>query len=478
MKPKLRIADLLCGAGGTSSGAVKAGRAAGYEVELRGLNHWERACATHRLNFPEMPPPLCASVNNVNPLDVYGRGELDVLFASPECTSHSNARGGVPMDNQSRATPWCVIRWAEKVRPPVIYVENVREFRQWGPLDAKGKPIKHLKGETFKAWVGCLRSLGYTVDARMLCAADYGAPTERYRLFVQAVCDGENILWPERELSENGAGGLPAWRTARNDVIDWKLKGRWLDEMPPKARYGGLPLSPKTLARIYAGLRKFAFQRFPVQPYIVTIDHQSSSVPGQSVDRPLSVMTTEARHCLVEPFLVDLKGTSEVQLNASARSIDGPLSTIQANGTHHSILEPYLIPVAHGGGEDRARSVDKPLPVVCGNRGDVALIVPSLEPFMVKYNRAAPPVSVDKPLPTLSTKERLALVMPEVVIDGQRLRIRMRWRMLQPHELKRGMSFPESYQFTGNKSEVVKQIGNAVAPEQARALLECRLKAA
>lgn len=137
------VTDLFCGAGGTSTGLIEAGEEQGLKVRLTAVNHWKTAVATHKLNHPTARH-LCASVDNLNPTDYYEEDKLDILWASPECTHHSIARGGKPMNDQSRATAMCVIRWAEKLRPKVILVENVKEFLSWGPIGTNGKPIQPL----------------------------------------------------------------------------------------------------------------------------------------------------------------------------------------------------------------------------------------------------------------------------------------------------------------------------------------------
>lgn len=139
------IADLFCGAGGTSAGAVEAIEAMGRQAELTAINHWDVAVATHTANHPTARH-LCAGVDSVNPRDLYKEDELDLLWASPECTHHSIARGGRPMSDQSRATAWCVVRWAEALRPPVILIENVPEFQSWGPIGSRGRPLASRKG--------------------------------------------------------------------------------------------------------------------------------------------------------------------------------------------------------------------------------------------------------------------------------------------------------------------------------------------
>ena len=145
------LADLFCGAGGTSAGAIRALDALGKKSRLTAVNHWDVAVATHSANHPDARH-LCASLDSLNPRDLYNPGQLDMLWASPECTNHSTARpGNKPINDQSRATAWCVSRWAEALLPEVILVENVPQFKNWGPLTAKGRPNKRRKGETFNA---------------------------------------------------------------------------------------------------------------------------------------------------------------------------------------------------------------------------------------------------------------------------------------------------------------------------------------
>jgi DNA (cytosine-5)-methyltransferase 1 len=210
-----------------------------------------------------------------------------------------------------------------------------------------------------------------------------------------------------------------------------------------------------------------------VQPFIVAWDHTSGGAGAgiSSVDDPLSTVVTKARHGIAIPFLVELRGTNERQLEGSARSLDDPCGTITTSGAHHALVLPFLIKTANGmsrGNEDsRVRSLDDPMPTVCGNRGDVALI----EPFLVSYYGTGGPRSLDDPLDTVTTKDRLGLVMPEIIINGDRYLLDIHFRMLQPHELGLANGFPKGYIFTGTKTDQVKQIGNAVPRRLARALV-------
>lgn len=413
MTRSISIADLFCGAGGTSTGALQAARELGFRPTLTAVNHWPIAVATHESNHPDCRH-VCASVDSINPRHLYPEGKLDILWASPECTHHSRARGGKPMSDQSRASGHCVTRWAEALRPDVILVENVKEFVEWGPLGADGKPLKSMRGATFRAWIGMLESLGYRVDHRVLCAADYGDPTTRERLFVQAVRGRRRIAWPSPTHRPSGGsdlfGGSKPWRSAR-EIIDWSLPSRSIFE---RSR----PLAENTLARIWDGLR-----RFGIGPSLVCMEHGGRVV---SVDRPMPTVTT-------------------------------------ARGGAIGVAEPCLLPQQS---EGRLRPVSEPVPTV-STSGAIALV----EPFLVEYYGTGGARRVTEPLGTVTTKPRFGLAMPEVVHHGQRYLLDVRFRMLQPHELAGAQGFPSGYRFTGTKTEVVKQIGNAVPCGLAKAIV-------
>lgn len=535
----LRIADLFAGAGGTSTGALEAARALGYAPKLTAVNHWPVAVETHTLNHPD-ERHLCTGVDTVDPRSLFAEGELDLLWASPECQHHSNARGGRPVSDQSRSTAWCVPRWTEALRPTTILVENVKEFANWGPLDRKGRPLKSRCGDIFRAWMGAIEALGYKISQRVLCAADYGEAQSRERLFIQAVRRGSRrIVWPDpthtRSSEPDLFARMPRWRSARDHVIDWSLQGQWLDEMKPKERYGGLPLSPNTLRRIHRGFFRYGpraylapnfGERAGQQPRTHCLDEPLPAVTGhgagaliepfilapegihrgnapRSVDQPLQTVTAaRGGGRLIEPFLVELRGTTPGHLDRTARSLDEPIGAIAAQGGHFALAEPFLMHTNHSGG-DRTRSLDEPVPTICGTRGELAMIQPAilpqqsdgrlrpvsepistvaaagaislLEPFLIEYYGTGGAASVDEPLSTVTTRDRYALVCPQVMIAGRRYRVRFRYRMLQPHELARAQGFPDDYQFCGNKTERTRQIGNAVSRRTARALVAAAL---
>lgn len=412
----LHCADLFCGAGGTTSGLLLAAERRRLPVELLAINHWQTAIDTHLLNHPSVRH-LCETLDSVDPRKVIPGGRLDLLCASPECTHHSRARGGKPCSDQSRATAWHVLRWADALRVDSVLVENVPEFEDWGPLTGKGKPIASKRGTIFRAWVAGLEALGYRVEWRVLNAADYGDATKRHRLFVQARRAGA-IRWPEATHAGH-------WRPARA-IIDWSQKGRSI--------FGRKrPLAPNTLRRIESGLRKFCDDGV-ARAFLMHLTHGRDAGRCHSVDQPVPTITGAHRGemALIQPFLISLRGTSPRQLEATAGSLDEPLPTISAGGIHAGLVQPFL----------------------------------------TKYYGTGAAVPVTEPLDTLTTKPRFGLVEP--IASGHKLDIL--FRMLQPEELAGAMGFPTGYQFTGTKEQRIRQIGNAVPVQTAAALCGCLIE--
>jgi len=418
----IRVADLFCGAGGETTGIVQAAAAAGLRVELAAVNHWQIAIDTHHLNYPEARA-YCQDLATLNPLDVFGtRDRVDLLWASPECTHHSNARGGRPRSEQGRASAWLILKWLSELYVRRVILENVSEFLQWGPLGADGKPLKSRRGETFKAFIAALQSMGYKVEWRLLCAADYGDPTTRTRLFVQAARGGARVVWPEPSHAK--APGLFAtqpWRCAR-EIIDWSIPGQSIFDRKR-------PLAPATMQRIAAGIRRYWGEW--AQPFLTAIDHTGSGLDrAYTLDDPLRTITTENRFALVQPFLVPHYGEREGQ-EPRTHAIGEPVPAIRSrNG--HGLVRPFIVPYYGTGVADR----------------------------------------VDYPLASVTGKDRFALV------NGEPVALDITFRMLQPHELAAAQGFPDTYQFAGNKGDQVKQIGNAVPVNTSRALALSALGAA
>jgi DNA (cytosine-5)-methyltransferase 1 len=407
MTKRLQAVDLFCGAGGSTLGAVMSGR---VDVRLA-VNHWRIAIYSHQDNHPDTEH-LCAKIDHVDPRHDPAVPDFDLLLASPECTHFSVARGARPVQEQKRATPWHVAIWAEARRPKWIVVENVREFRDWGPIGKRGKPLKSKKGVTFRAWVNVLESLGYQVDHQILNAADFGEATQRKRLFVIARRGNsrKDIPWPEPSHAGNFR---PAY-----EIIDWSR--------PCPSIFGrSRPLADKTLRRIEIGLRRFV---------------------GEAA----------------EPFIVKMRGTSTVA------SMSEPLPTVTAGGTHLAIATPFIMDVNHGGSDARCYPVDRPLNTITTKRGQ-SLVVP----FLTKYYGTGTAVPVTEPLDTVTTKPRFGLAIATLQNTMRELGVAdVGFRMLDIDELAMAMGFPRGYILHGNKAEQIRQVGNAVCPRVMKAICE------
>jgi DNA (cytosine-5)-methyltransferase 1 len=455
-KMLIQAVDLFAGAGGTSTGLIQACKALRYELHLTAINHWDVAISTHEMNHPGVDH-LCQNLNNVNPLQVVPGGYLDLLVASPECTHHSIARGGKPMDEQSRAGADFVCIWAEKLYIENILIENVKEFMTWGPLDKNRRPIPRLKGQLFLNFIERLKALDYNVEYRVINSANYGDATTRERLFILARKSHKVVKWPEPTHSKEGDLGFLAqtkkWRPAR-EIIDWEIKSRSIFDRKK-------PLSENTMRRIKKGLEKFGGQPF-LSEY-----HGASYEGGErvrSVNKPMPTIATCNQFGLCQPFIIS---TAWGQTNRSiARSIDDPIPTIVAQNNSLHLCQPYIVKMY---GTANASSINQPLPTIVGGGGHLYLA----EPFLVNYNGTGVAHSVEEPLPTITSKDRFGLVMP--LADGREAIFDVLFRMLTPKELAAAMSFPPDYKFTGGRDSQVKQIGNAVAVRTAKALCSALL---
>lgn len=560
------VVDNFAGGGGASSGVE---RAIGRSPDIA-INHDAEAIAMHMANHPTTVH-YRENIWQVDPVAACQGRPVGLVWCSPDCKHFSKAKGTTPRDQKIRGLAWTAVRWAQKVRPRIICMENVEEFATWGPLHRThiekcrptkkktktgttlacsteactyGLPIKDRKGETFRAFVRKLEKLGYRVEWKLLRACDFGAPTSRRRFFLIARCDGREITWPQPSHGPEGSGLLP-YRTAA-ECIDWSVEAPSIFDREKKH-------ADKTLARIARGIRKF-------------------------------VLTA------AKPFIVTMRGTDASHVDSSSTSADEPLRTISAGGTHHAVVTPYLVPTAHGekGGIPRCNGADEPLRTICGNRGDQALVVPYLvhrsngerpvkidddgtvhpgqapriydikQPlgtvmaqgqkhalvsallikhnggnndkagsagqsldrpcdtitardakslavatlakltdeelvkrarkvaaFLVRYNGKGEPESLEKPLGTLTTRDRYGLVTVE--IDGETYAIvDIGMRMLTPSELFAAQGFDPSYDITAEKvlgepltkTAQVKMCGNSVPPPMSEAIVRAQFKPA
>jgi len=286
------IVDLFAGGGGASAGIAAA---LGRHPDIA-VNHDATAIAVHAANHPGTHHE-CASVWHVEPRAACAGRPVGLLWASPDCRHFSRAAGGRPRLKSVRSLPGVVLTWANRVRPRVIVVENVREFLGWGPLLDDGTPCPDRIGRSFNVWVGRLRGLGYRVQWRELCAADFGVPTTRTRLFVAARCDNAPIAWPQPTHRRGGGLLERAWRGAA-EIIDWSLPVPSIFSRPR-------PLAEATLRRIAMGMQRFVLGQ--AQPFIIPVTHACASNRARGLDQPLPTITTAQRgeHALVTAALSD-----------------------------------------------------------------------------------------------------------------------------------------------------------------------------
>lgn len=433
--------DLFCGYGGSSEGHRRAlGR--GPDVAI---NHAPSAIRNHAANFTSTLH-LQSDVYAVDPRSVARGRRVDLLTASPDCGHYSRARGGKPRDSRIRDLGWVVVEWAREVRPRRIIVENVPEYRTWGPLHPEGhpnagQPDPERAGETWRAWVAALILCGYVVDWRELAACDYGAPTTRRRLFVQARCDGLPIRWPE---PTHGPGRAHPWRTAA-ECIDWSDLGVSIFGRPH-------PLAEATERRIAEGLRRYVIES--PDPFLLARDG--------GVVAPLLVQSGYGERRAQRPRALD---------------IGAPLGTVVAGGAKHALASAWLVKNYSG---VIGHSPARPLGAVT-TIDHHGLATAAFEPvpdhreacaaFIVKYyGQGSQWSDVREPMHTIVTKARMGLVV--IDLDGVPYElVDIRYRMLQPDELARAQGFGPDYRWTGTKAERIAGIGHSVCPDVMAALI-------
>ncbi|TSD89085.1 DNA methyltransferase [Mycobacterium sp. KBS0706] len=400
--PKLRkkmVADLFCGAGGTSTGAKKAFQLAGLEMILTCVNHWPIAIETHQRNHPEARH-YCTDLESAKPEVLVPEGYLDLLLASPTCTFHSRARGGKPVNDQQRMDPWIIVRWCTTLRVRRLLIENVPEFVDWGPCDLKtGRPIPSRKGEYFRAWLKALRAVGMRMDWRIENCADHGDATTRSRFFAMGRSDGRRIRWPQPSHAPASRAvllGLKPWRSAR-EIIDWSDKGRCVFER-------AVPLRPNTLRRTRIGAERFFGPLAPA--YMAALDVEIERSIARWGDKAVKVERGPAAGAAghAGPCLVELRGTG------TAQPVDAPIPSLTSQGTHLALAMPFLVPQfgERPGQAPRTHAIDAPLPTVTSH-GAGALA----EPFLVPKSSAPPVRPADEPLPTMTNHGKPAVVSAE-----------------------------------------------------------------
>lgn len=500
------VVDLFAGGGGASTGIEAA---IGRPVDIA-VNHNPEAIAMHEANHPQTTH-YCESVWDVCPHEVTQGRPVALLHASPDCTHFSQAKGGQPRDRAIRSLSWVVHRWAGKVRPKVITLENVEQILNWSPLVAKrcpdtGRvlktcgtvaavgervpvgeqflvPDKQRKGHNWRHFVEGLRRMGYAVQWRKIIAADFGAPTTRERLFLVARCDGLPIVWPEATHHRKPARGQRKWKAAAS-VMDWSIPC-------PSIFARKKPLAEATLKRIARGVQRFVLESG--DPFIVPVTHQGGD-RVHSISEPMRTITAAQRGelALIVPTLVTMghgEGSGPTKrAGTGTRPVTDPVNTITASGGGVGVACAYLMQANGGFNNTPGRDMREPVSTITNTGSQQQLVTAYLSPadeasalrvdaFLINYYGNGQPLDLRDPMDTITTRDRLALVtvtvrgVPHVIVD-------IGLRMLSPRELYSAQGFPLNYIIDRTadgtaltKTAQVRMVGNSVSPKPMQAIV-------
>lgn len=401
------IVDNFAGGGGASTGIELA---TGYSVDIA-INHDPEAIKMHRANHPNTKH-YCENVWAVDPVKACNGHPVGLAWFSPDCKHFSKAKGGKPKDKNIRGLAWVALRWAGLVKPRVIMLENVEEFKTWGPLNRRHHPIKAKQGKTFERFVQQLRELGYEVEFRELIAADYGAPTMRKRFFMIARCDGKPIVWPEpthgpADSEEVKAGLLKPYVGAYTQIDFSRPCPSIFDTSEEiKEKYGiraVRPLAKKTMDRIARGLKKFVLDN--PEPFIIQCNHGGERRQND-IKEPLPTITGKHGYGIVEPKIVPYMGTNTT--NHLGGNCKNPIHTI-TTGNQQCLISPTLIQYYSGTSKDevRGQSIEEPIMTVDGSNR-YGLVTSFLHKYYDGgYTGAGD--TVENPLPTVTSWDHNSL---------------------------------------------------------------------
>jgi DNA (cytosine-5)-methyltransferase 1 len=469
------IVDNFAGGGGASTGIELA---TGYSVDIA-INHDPEAIKMHKANHPSTTH-YCEDVWAIDPVKACKGRPVALAWFSPDCKHFSKAKGGKPKDKFIRGLAWVALRWAAKVRPRVIMLENVEEFKTWGPLNRGHRPIKSKQGETFEKFVKQLKCLGYDVEFNELVAADYGAPTMRKRFFMIARCDGNPITWPkathgQRDSKEVKDGLLKPYIGACTQ-LDFSLPCPSIFDTAEeiKEKYGiraVRPLAENTMNRIARGMQKFVIEN--KEPFIVPIGYGERKCQDpriQDIQQPLPTFFSSSKLYLCAPSLIQYHSETTKD-GVRGQQIDEPIMTVDGSN-RYGLVTSFLSKFYKTGiGQD----VKEPLHTITTSAGHFG----EVRAFLIKYYGQGTGQKIEEPLDTITANDRFGLVTIQGV-DYQIVDIGL--RMLEPKELYGCQGFPEDYiidhDYTGKiypRTEQVKRCGNAVPPPFANALVRANL---
>ena len=419
------IVDNFAGGGGASTGIEMA---TGYSVDIA-INHDPEAIKMHKANHPNTKH-YCENVWAVDPVKACNGHPVGLAWFSPDCKHFSKAKGGKPKDKNIRGLAWVALRWAGLVRPRVIMLENVEEFKTWGPLNRGHHPIKAKQGKTFEKFVQQLNDLGYTVEFKELIAADYGAPTMRKRFFMIARCDGKPIVWPEPTHgpadSEAVKVGLLKPYVGAYTQIDFSRPCPSIFDTSEeiKEKYGiraVRPLAQKTMDRIARGLKKFVLDN--PEPFIIQCNHGGERRPND-IREPMPTITGKHGYGIVEPYMVQIGQTGFTK--DRSKDVREPLTTIVSKN-EHCLISPTLIQYHSETSKDgvRGQTIEDPIMTVdSSNR--YGLVASFLQKYYDGGYKGAGD-TLENPLPTVTAWDHNSVVTANLIqmnnhCDGRDLR--------------------------------------------------------
>ena len=399
------VIDNFAGGGGASTGIEKA---IGRPVDIA-INHDPEALAMHAANHPHTLH-LCESVWDVDPRELCGNRTVGLVWLSPDCKHHSKAKGGKPVEKGIRGLAWVAVRWAATVSPRIITLENVEEFKKWGPLvkdaDGRMRPCKKREGREFNAFCNALRRQGYVVEFRELRACDYGAPTIRKRLFLVARRDGDPIVWPGPTHGDPNSDAVK-----RGDMLPWRTAAECIDfSLPcPSIFERKRPLADATCRRIAKGIMRYVVNS--ADPFVVPLTHQGSD-RIEGLDQPFKTVTAAHRgeRALITPVITEHANASTPR----CMSPDEPLRTqcAQVKGGHFALLAPVI---SRQFGQSVGSGADKPVGTVMPDGLGKTAIVSA---FLAKHygdNGQRPGSEICEPVSTVTAQDHNSLVTSNLV---------------------------------------------------------------
>ena len=448
------IIDFFAGGGGASTGIEMAlGRSPDIAV-----NHDPEAIRIHKVNHPKTLH-LTEDIFKVKLKEHVKGRHVSLLWASPDCTSHSRAKGAKPVEKGLRILPWAVYKHTKYLLPDVIVMENVAEIQKWGPLDQTNHPIKEKEGESYQKFICAMEELGYDFECRELVAADYGAPTTRKRWYAIFRRDGKPIVWPEQTHSKDGANGLQKWKPI------WPyLK---LDELGTSIFGRKKPLAEKTMNRIARGLKKYVFEN--PQPFIVQVNHGGDNFRGQSIYEPLPTITQKHGFGVVSTICTEkdliLPHISKFYKSGTGQDVREPIHTITTSPGHFGMISVYAV------------SAEKLKMKLNGPDAEKTLQKCTwVSQYLMEYYGCGTGQELTEPIHTIVSKDRFALIS---VMGNQYAILDICLRMLSPEELKLGQGFPKDFILDRDINwkrctiqNQVARIGNSVVPIMAQKLIE------